>query len=103
MKDLTCIYGLRLLSVALSRIFLLFTLVCIVVMFSVLHGLKIQAKFFFWIRPRIGPDVAGPARPDRAGLGLEKKTRLINRAGSSFRVRPAGRVRVQRNPTRCHS
>ena len=47
MKDLTCIYGLRLLSVALSRIFMLFTLVCIVVMFSVLHGLKIQAIFFF--------------------------------------------------------
>ena len=48
MKDLTCIYGLRLLSVALSRIFMLFTLVCIVVMFSVLHGLKIQAIFFFY-------------------------------------------------------
>ena len=48
MKDLTCIYGLRLLSVALSRIFMLFTLVCIVVMFSVLHGLKIQAFFFFF-------------------------------------------------------
>ena len=47
MKDLTCIYGPRLLSVALSRIFVLFTLVCIVVMFSALHGLKIQAKFFF--------------------------------------------------------
>ena len=36
------------LSVALSRIFMLFTLVCIVVMFSVLHGLKIQANFFFF-------------------------------------------------------
>ena len=77
MKDLTCIYGLRLLSVALSRIFVLFTLVCIVVMFSVLHGLKIQAIFFFFLmRPRIGPEVAGPARPvepDGAGLGLGKK------------------------------
>ena len=76
MKDLTCIYGLRLLSVALSRIFVLFTLVCIVVMFSVLHDLKIQANFFFFIRPRIGPEVAGPAgpmEPDGAGLGLGKK------------------------------
>ena len=73
MKDLTCIYGLRLLSVALSRIFVRFTLVCIVVMFSVLHGLKIQAKFFFWIRPRIGPEVAGPVEPDGADLGLGKK------------------------------
>ena len=76
MKDLTCIYGLRLLSVALSRIFVLFTLVCIVVMFSVLHDLKIQAKFFFFIRPQIGPEVAGPAgpmEPDGAGLGLGKK------------------------------
>ena len=76
MKDLTCIYGLRLLSVALSRIFMLFTLVCIVVMFSVLHGLKIQAIFFFLMRPRIGPEVAGPAgpvEPDGAGLGLGKK------------------------------
>ena len=73
MKDLTSIYDLRLLSVALSRIFVRFTLVCIVVMFSVLHGLKIQAKFFFWIRPRIGPEVArpaGPVEPDGAGLGL---------------------------------
>ena len=54
------------------------------------------------MRPRIGPEVAGPARPvepDGAGLGLGKKTRLINGAGSGFRVRPAGRVRVQRNPT----
>ena len=76
MKDLTCIYGLRLLSIALSRIFMLFTLVCIVVMFSVLHGLKIQAIFFFLMRPRIGPEVAGPAgpvEPDGAGLGLGKK------------------------------
>ena len=76
MKDLTCIYGLRLLSVALSRIFMLFTLVCIVVMFSVLHGLKIQAIFFFFMRPRFGPEVAGPAgpvEPDGAGLGLGKK------------------------------
>ena len=75
MKDLTCIYGLRLLSVALSRIFVLFTLVCIVVIFSVLHGLKIQAIFFFFflMRPRIGPEVAGPAGTDRAGLGLGKK------------------------------
>ena len=76
MKGLTCIYGLRLLSVALSRIFVLFTLVCIVMMFSVLHDLKIQAKFFFFIRPRIGPEVAGPAgpmEPDGAGLGLGKK------------------------------
>ena len=76
MKDLTCIYGLRLLSVALSRIFMLFTLVCIVVMFFVLHGLKIQAIFFFLMRPRIGPEVAGPAgpvEPDGAGLGLGKK------------------------------
>ena len=76
MKDLTCIYGLRLLSVALSRIFVLFTLVCIVMMFSVLHDLKIQAKFFFFIRPRIGPEVAGPTglvEPDGAGLGLGKK------------------------------
>ena len=76
MKDLTSIYGLRLLSIALSRIFVLFTLVCIVVMFSVLHGLKIQAIFFFLMRPRIGPEVAGPARPvelDGAGLGLGKK------------------------------
>ena len=76
MKDLTCIYGLRLLSVALSRIFVLFTSVCIVVMFSVLHGLKIQAFFFFLMRPRIGPEVAGPAgpvEPDGAGLGLGKK------------------------------
>ena len=76
MKDLTCIYGLRLLSVALSRMFVLFTSVCIVVMFSVLHGLKIQAFFFFFfflMRPRIGPEVAGPAGPDRAGLGLGKK------------------------------
>ena len=75
MKDLTCIYGLRLLSVALSRIFVLFTSVCIVVMFSVLHGLKIQA-FFFLMRPRIGPEVAGPVgpvEPDGAGLGLGKK------------------------------
>ena len=76
MKDLTCIYGLRLLSVALSRIFMLFTLVCIVVMFSFLHGLKIQAKFFFLMRPLIGPEVAGPTGPvelDWAGLGLGKK------------------------------
>ena len=73
MKDLTCIYGLRLLSIALSRIFVRFTLVCIVVMFSVLHGLKIQAKFFFWIRPRIGLEVAGLVEPDGAGLGLGKK------------------------------
>ena len=52
---------------------MLFTLVCIVVMFSVLHGLKIQAIFFFLMRPRIGPEVAGPAgpvEPDGAGLGL---------------------------------
>ena len=47
MKDLTYIYGLRLLSVALSQLFVLFTVFCIVVMFSVLHGLKIQANFFF--------------------------------------------------------
>ena len=73
MKDLTCIYGPRLLSVALSRIFVLFTLVCIVVMFSVLHDLKIQANFFFFIRPRIGPEVAGPVELDGAGLGLGKK------------------------------
>ena len=77
MKGLTCIYGLRLLSVALSRIFVLFTSVCIVVMFSVLHGLKIQAFFFFFFLmwPRIGPEVAGPAgpvEPDGAGLGLGK-------------------------------
>ena len=55
---------------------MLFTLVCIVVMFSVLHGLKIQAIFFFLMRPRIGPEVAGPAgpvEPDGAGLGLGKK------------------------------
>ena len=55
---------------------MLFTLVCIVVMFSVLHGLKIQANFFFLMRPRIGPEVAGPTgpvEPDGAGLGLGKK------------------------------
>ena len=83
MKDLTCIYGLRLLSVALSRIFMLFTLVCIVVMFFVLHGLKIQAIFFFLMRPR-------------GGSGFRKKTRLINGAGS-------GTKKPDPYPTRCHS
>ena len=76
MKDLTCIYSLRLLSIVLSRIFVLFTLFCIVVMVFVLHGLKIQANFFFFIRPQIGPEVAGPAgpmEPDGEGLGLGKK------------------------------
>ena len=53
---------------------MLFTLFCIVVMFSVLHGLKIQANFFFLIRPRIGPEVVGLVEPDGAGLGLGKKS-----------------------------
>ena len=55
---------------------MLFTLVCIVVMFSVLHSLKIKANFFFLMRPLIGPEVAGPTgpvEPDGAGLGLGKK------------------------------
>ena len=60
MKDLTCIYGLRLLSVALSKIFVLFTLVCIVVMFSVLHDLKIQAKFFFLLGHELDLRWRGP-------------------------------------------
>ena len=74
MKDLTYIYGLRLLSVALSQLFVLFTVFCIVVMFSVLHGLKIQANFFFLIRPRIGPEVVGLVEPDEVCLGLGKKS-----------------------------
>ena len=74
MKDLTYIYGLRLLSVALSQLFVLFTVFCIVVMFSVLHGLKIQANFFFFIRPRIGPEVVGLVEPDEVCLGLGKKS-----------------------------
>ena len=53
---------------------MLFTLVCIVVMFSVLHGLKIQANFFFFIRPRIGPEVVGLVEPDEVCLGLGKKS-----------------------------
>ena len=46
----------------------------------------------------------GPVEPDGVGLGLgKKKTRLINGAGSGFRVRPTSRVQAKRNPTRCHS
>ena len=80
---------------------MLFTLVCIVAIFSVLHGLKIQAIFFFdeatdWTWGG-GARRARGAR--RGGSGFREKTRLINGAGSGFRVRLAGRVRVQRNPT----
>ena len=72
-----------------------FTLFCIfLVMVSILHGLEIQTIFFFFIGPRIGPKVAGLVEPDGAGLGLEKKTRLLNRVGSGFGVRPVGRVRA---------
>ena len=35
-----------------------------------------------------------PAGPDVAGMGLEKKTRLVNGSGSGFRDRPAGRVQA---------
>ena len=53
---------------------MLFTLFCMVlVMVSVLHNLKIQTIFFFFIGPWIGPEVAGPVEPDEVGLGLEKK------------------------------
>ena len=106
MKDLTCIYGLRLLSVVLSRIFVLFTLFCIVVMVFVLHGLKIQAIFFFyWATDWTWGGGAHRARgARRGGFGFrKKKTRLINGAGSGFRVRPTSRVQAKRNPTRCHS
>ena len=78
MKDLTYIYGLRLLSVVLSRIFVLFTLFCIVVMVFVLHSLKIQENFIFLIGPQIGLEVVGPVEPNGVGLGLGKKPRLIN-------------------------
>ena len=52
---------------------MLFTLFCIVVMVSILHGLKIQEIFFFFIGPWIGPEVVGPVEPDWVGLGLGKK------------------------------
>ena len=74
-----------------------FTLFCIVlVMVSILHDLEIQTNFFFLflIGPQIGPAVVGLVEPDGAGLGLEKKTRLLNGVGSSFGVRPVGRVRA---------
>ena len=80
-----------------------FTLFCIVlVMVSVLHDLKIQAKFFFLIRPwnRLrwrGP--WGPWSPTGRVWGA-KKTRLLTGAGSGFLGRPAGRVRTLRNPVR---
>ena len=52
---------------------MLFTLFCMVlVMVSILHGLKIQTNIFF-IGPWIRPEVAGPVEFDRVGLGLEKK------------------------------
>ena len=64
---------------------MLFTLFCIVlVMVSVLHGLKIQTKFFFLIGPRIGPEVVGPMEPNGAGLGLEKKNLFIKWSGFGF-------------------
>ena len=64
---------------------MLFTLFCIVlVMVSVLHGLKIQTNFFFLIGPRIGPEVVGPMEPNGAGLGLEKKNPFIKWSGFGF-------------------
>ena len=47
-------------------------------------------RFWAWL----GMRGRGPRRPDGAGLGLRKKTRLINRPGSGFWDRPTGWVRV---------
>ena len=83
MKDLTCIYGLRLLSVVLSRIFVLFTLFCIVVMVFVLHGLKIQAIFFYyWATDWTWGGEAHRARgARRGGFGFRKKKNPFNKRG----------------------
>ena len=72
-----------------------FTLFCIVlVMVSVLHGLEIQTIFFFfdWATNWACGGRARGAR--RGGFGFRKKTRLLNRVGSGFGVRPVGRVRA---------
>ena len=77
MKDLTCIYGLRLFICSIEQNFyaFYFGLHCCDVFCST--WLKDSGKFFFFLmRPRIGPEVAGPAgpvEPDGVGLGLGKK------------------------------
>ena len=103
MKDLTCIYGLRLFICSIEQNFyaFYFGLQCCDVFCST--WLKDLGKFFFFFDEATDWTWGGGARrargARRGGSGFRKKTRLINGAGSGFRVRPAGRVRVQRNPT----
>ena len=55
---------------------------------------KDSKKFFFLIGPRIGPEVARPMEPNGVGLGIEKKTCLLNGVGLGFGTRPTGWVRT---------
>ena len=60
--------------------------------------------FYFGFGPRFRPkswhSERGPQLLDGPGLELRKKIRLINGPGLGFQGKPAGRVRVWKNPTR---
>ena len=61
--------------------------------YAVLHGLKIQTKYnFFLLGHWLGLWWHGWAKPDGVGLGFKKKTCLLNRVDSGFGSGPTGQV-----------